>query len=273
MQKDRQIIILRIVAIILAVNALIASTGWLLNLNVQNPTGRRYSSEVIDLENTNSSERGQQGEAILASDLGVPNNNRNSVCICDILPEGAVDTPPTGCNECRTRVDVTLITQNPTPYRVPDFITDDYIAEVKNSNGLPYSGRNVDEITDYVAAALELDIPLWIYVRIEMETEVDEQFRVLAESTGGGVVYYLRDADWVDTQGEMVERLLTLGIVLLGYTLVSPLVSGLFSSRPAPAPSPRGGPRNDTGTPEDLMKRARRKVDKADSEQEINTRE
>lgn len=161
-----------------ALVVLIISVILLLNFTASNPTGRRYSSETIDLA-LSSQEKGQQGELIVARDLGIPRNETDArACLC------RTDQPnPPNCNSCL--VQITELSQN----RRPDFITTEYMVEVKNHQGLLYGDRDWDQINDYAIGARELSIPLWVFVRTD--TEVDPQFDEVVEVSGGRVVRYL----------------------------------------------------------------------------------
>ena len=66
---------------VLMVGVIITGIVLLLNFTAPNPTGRRYSSEVVNL-NLDNGAKGVEGERILAQDLNAPNNNIEKHCIC-----------------------------------------------------------------------------------------------------------------------------------------------------------------------------------------------
>ncbi len=208
----------------IAIIVLAICTVLLLNFTAPNPTGRRYSSQTIDLS-LNSNEKGLQGEQILAHDLGIPPNDASDrVCIC-----ANQETPPEliACNSCLAYV------QGLQHNRRPDFITDKTIIEVKNRQELLYgSDRDTIEISDYALAANALDRSLWVYVRTD--TISDERFDEIVEQTGGHVVYYLAVPGYVDQVGQAAKSGLFIAITIL-------LIAGtweLHVRRPAqPTPS------------------------------------
>ncbi|MCB9458980.1 MAG: hypothetical protein H6670_04975 [Anaerolineaceae bacterium] len=186
----------RIVAVLM-IGIIIAGIVLLLNFTAPNPTGRRYSSEVVNLDLSNG-DRGTDGERILATDLNAPNNNLEKHCIC-----GAVATTTSQCNLCR----VTITSVN--TYRLPDFFTEAYIADSKNRNSWQsLDTREYAQMTDYADAAIALDIPLWVFVRVD--TIVDQPMYDLVRSTGGDIVHYFAVPDWVDP----VNIIAIVGIIL-----------------------------------------------------------
>ncbi len=113
-----------------AVAGLILGFVLLMNFTAPNPTGRRYSSEVVNLS-ANSNEKGQQGERILEKDLNLPNNNVTKQCIC-ALQFANTSTPPPNCTTCIHYMEVA---SESGLSRRPDFVTDKYFIESKNVNG------------------------------------------------------------------------------------------------------------------------------------------
>lgn len=190
---------------VLMVGVIITGIVLLLNFTAPNPTGRRYSSEVVDL-NLNNGAKGIQGERILAQDLNTPNNNEVGQCICG----GAVNPASiSGCTLCRVRL------VGVTSHRLPDFFTDTYIADAKNRyTWLSTDRQDVAQMTDYADAAIALDIPLWVYVRVD--TTVDQVMQDLVRSTGGDIVYYFATPDWVDP----VNIIAIVGILIGGVIVV-----------------------------------------------------
>lgn len=212
--------IFRLIALICLI-AFTISILLLLNITAPNPTGRRYSSQP-PLTVGDGQQIGASAEWILAQDLHLPNNNDpdQRQCICS-----AGRRTPRKCNVCvHTQASLS------SSYRIPDFISPHFIAESKNRNDLLYTGREVDQLQDYALAALMLKIPLWVYVRVD--TPVAPEFTALAESTGGGVVYYFTTEGFVDPvdQGGLAGLLISVPIG----------TAALLLSVRRPVPSPRG---------------------------------
>lgn len=186
---------------------MIVSVALLMNFTALNPTGRRYSSEApLTTGQGNAGEIGLSGEKILANDLGLPRNDQPDQlqCICNN------PTQSFEASECRVCIAYSPMIST---YRRPDFIGQNFIAESKNSQNLLYTGREVDQIRDYAAAALALDKPLWIFTRVN--TNVAPEFEELAEATGGGVVQYFTVPGWVDTVDQTAKILLVVAIVVI----------------------------------------------------------
>jgi hypothetical protein len=186
----------------------------LLNFTAFNPTGRRYSGQTIDL-NASSSAKGLQGENILATDLNLSITNERSsspVCICNSRFEGTV--APSGCSVCVTYSEAV------SNFRIPDIVAGGYFAESKNAERLVTSQtRDYEQLQEMAAVAQEINQPLWIYVRTE--TYVDREYRNLARSTGGDVVYYFRDPLFVDPVDQIARILIVVGasgvVLVLGW--------------------------------------------------------
>lgn len=188
---------------VLMVGVIITGIVLLLNFTAPNPTGRRYSSEVVDL-NLNNGAKGIQGERILAQDLNAPNNNVEKQCIC-----GETSALQGQCNLCR--VNITTVST----YRLPDFFTETYIADSKNrTSWLSSYADQYAQLRDYADAAVALDMPLWVYVRVD--TTVDQVMQDLVRSTGGDIVYYFATPDWVDP----VNIIAIIGILIGGVIVV-----------------------------------------------------
>jgi hypothetical protein len=178
-----------------------------------NPTWRRYSSGVIDL-NASSEQKGLAGELILGNDLNLLYTNErstNPTCICNIQYEGTV--PPAQCYVC------VGYSESVNNYRIPDFVADGFIAESKNAQTLVVSqDRNYEQIQEMAAVANVINRPLWIYVRTN--THVEHEFIEIARSTGGDVVYYFRDIHYTDSFDPIAKILLIVGgsgiVLILG---------------------------------------------------------
>lgn len=183
----------------------VALSTILLHLPGFNPTGRRLSSQLPEQTGPSMS-IGQSGEDQLARDLRLPNNNRADqlICLCR-----SAETPLRGeCNTCRAVPDMQ------STFRRPDFVGGNYIAESKNAANLHYSGREVDQIGDYVRAARHFGQPLWVYVRVD--TQVAPEFEQLVASTGGRVVYYFRTPGYTDPIEQIGQTGLGISLAVLG---------------------------------------------------------
>ena len=229
----------------------------LLNFTASNPTGRRYSSiEVITTED--SQIIGASGESVLAADLRLPNNNDvdQRQCLCSRISNSNGNT----CNTCLVQSS-DFITRS---FRIPDFISRNFIAESKNRRMLlsTYTDQ-LQQISDYALGAKLLNRPLWVYVRVD--TQVDMQFTQLAESTGGGVVYYFAVPGWIDPVDQAARAGLVAtaaGVLALGVLEVrsqrKPRVAVI---RPVPQPTPtRRDPMRKAHDAADFAQRAKDKT-------------
>lgn len=222
---------LRRIAFVLAFAAFIGCVILLLNFTAPNPTGRRYSSRVI-LTSGNPQTVGRDAENVLGLDLRLPNNNDpdQRQCIC-----GNPSYANTG--DCRVCL---AISASIDTYRIPDFVAPGFIAEAKNRAGLPYSGRDADQISDFVIASQALNRPLWLYIRVN--TDLDPSYMEMVEATGGGVVRYFATADYADPVDTGARNGVVVSIVILAGTIFwSALGSGgvrVASPRPRGPQSP-----------------------------------
>jgi hypothetical protein len=228
------------------------SLTLLLNLTAPNPTGRRYSSQMpLTTRQGSPQDIGRSGEDVLGNDLRLPNNNTGETqCICG----NSRQTRGGVCKACLT------ILPNLSTYRMPDFVGTGFLAESKNEQGLFYSGREVDQINDYVLAALLMKVHLWVYVRVD--TEVSSEFTTLVESTGGGIVYYFTVPGYVDPvdAAARVVLLVSFGTILVitpgGVGIGRLKMRKLAVSSPKPPRPPK--------PPDDPAHRAVRKTDAAE---------
>lgn len=264
--------VIRRIVLWLSLLVLVVSTVLLLNFTAPNPTGRRYSSKTpVTTGQGNANAIGLSGERILAEDLNLPRNDRKDQlqCICN-SPSARL-----GVNECRVCL---AYIQSIATYRRPDFVSPNFLAESKNSQDLLYTGREVDQITDYVFAARAMNIPLWVYVRVN--SQVDPEFVDVVASTGGGVVPYFTVPGYVDVVDQTARLTAFVALLLLLLSLLwgfagrrSKCTVSIPEGQPKPnqpqAPRPRGG----TGDAEDFMQRARqraqRTIDKEDARDDL----
>jgi len=206
--------LIRRILLIAFIGMVIIGSILLLNFSPNNPTWRRYSSGVVDV-NGSPADIGIEGENMLARDLRLPVTNErasNTVCVCNIRYEGTA--PPNSCNVC------SIYSEQVSNYRIPDFVTNNYIAESKNARQLAVShSRDFQQIQEMTAAAKEAGVPVWIYVRTE--SYVDDEYNKLAGSTGGGVIRYFREPTYTDPVDQIARILLIIGgsgiAVILGW--------------------------------------------------------
>jgi hypothetical protein len=197
----------------------------LLNITAPNPTGRRYSSQTpLTTGEGNAGEIGGDGERILAADLRLPNNNLpdQRQCVC-----GLAGAAPGGCNVCVAR------SPQIANFRIPDFVGPGYIAEAKNVQQLLVAqDRNYQQISEIAAAAREVGMPFWVYVRVD--TFVDPAFFVLFDGMQGGIVYYFAVPGYVDT----TDSIAGIGLVLVIMLLIVFVAWAWFAHKTGPTDEP-----------------------------------
>ncbi len=190
----------------------IISVILMLNITAPNPTHRRYSSQMpLTTGQGSGSEIGDSAEVILAADLRLPNNNspEQRQCLC----KNASSANGKACNLCLPVNDLQ------TDYRIPDFITAEFIAESKNTQNLLYTGREFDQISDYALAAKLLNRPLWVYIRVN--TTVAPDFYNIVHSTGGNVIPYFTVPGYVDPVDDAARKSGAIsGSILIGFFLL-----------------------------------------------------
>jgi hypothetical protein len=222
----------------------------LLNFTAPNPTGRRYSSAVVPI-NGQSQIIGRAAEDILALDLGVPRNEGNGTpreCICR-----SDDNPQGRCDTCFVSVPID------TTVRIPDFVTSRYIADSKNQENLV---SDAAQIRDFALAAHELNIPLWVYVRVNSRVAPDIVDIVAA--TGGGVIYYFAVPGYHDP----VDAQAKAGLLFAGFALLfsgAPVVVARIQSTRSPnkpPDSPVSRAANAVDYAEEFMQRTRERLQK-----------
>ena len=186
---------LRRILLLFALLFFVISIILLLNITAPNPTHRRYSSEM-PLTKGSANEIGSDGERILSNDLHLPNNNSTNQkqCIC------GSSSAKGRCNVCIAQVPMIA------SYRMPDFVSDTFIADSKNEQGLLYMANkhDTDQIQDFVIASLLTNRRLYIYVR--QSTVVSPEFVQLVESTGGAVVTYFTVQGYVDPVDDTARK-------------------------------------------------------------------
>jgi len=204
----------------------------LLDFTAPNPTGRRYSSVPINTL-LSTTDKGIQGEDILAADLHLPNNNSPDQLVCFCNSTNISSRPP--LNECRT---CSAYAQTITTYRRPDFFGKNFVAEVKNAQGLLYEyDKQLEQISDYAIAAKSLGIPLWLYVRVN--SEIHPEYYRIVEATGGAIVHYLTEPGYIDPVDRISQIGLFISLLVIGVAFTWLWVLSLPAkpkvSKPRPA--------------------------------------
>jgi hypothetical protein len=246
----------------LGVVTLIVALVLLLNITAPNPTRRRYSSEMpLTTRQGTANQIGFSAENILSKDLGLPRNDdpgeRRYVC----NTAGVMD--PSSCNSCFVTSPAIAT------FRRPDFVGKDFIAESKNATGVLYESRDFAQITDFVAAATVLRVPLWVYVRVNTSVPPDLEQQVSA--TGGGVVHYFSVPNYRDPVDGAAIWWRDLALIVMAVTGAAELVHQATRSRrtaPPPTPSPAeavwpDAPINGHKRPQTPLTRAERSVQQA----------
>jgi hypothetical protein len=163
---------------------------------------------------------GLSGERILAKDLHLPPNDSPDQlqCFCNSATHASAP-PPKGCRVCLVSVQLTG------PYRRPDFVARAFIAESKNAQNLYYENRDLQEITDYATAARAMNMPLWVFTRVN--TNIDSEFTRVVNTTGGGVVPYFTVPGWVDP----VNQAARIGLISSALVIAVFSLFGMFLRR------------------------------------------
>ncbi|MFN8372074.1 MAG: hypothetical protein U0694_04265 [Anaerolineae bacterium] len=266
--------LLRRILLLVSLGTLLVSAVLLLNFTAPNPSGRRYSSQIPSL--TSRGRDGSDAERILALDLGVPQNTVSPPrqCICNSRYSAA--PPGADCDVC------SVLSDNVSNYRIPDFVTDTYIAEAKNyaPNNDVYSS-NREQLDAFMAMAAYLERPLWLYVAVD--SRVSPEFQYLVEQTGGGIVLYFTVPGYADPVDEAARK----GVAVSGLVFALGILGEAMSLRrgaqksPAkpPAPKQAKAPRDPMDKVAQAMQRAehftarkretlRRKIERDDTDLE-----
>lgn len=151
----------------------------LMNITAPNPTGRRYSSSVVPESD------GRAAEDVLQADLNITHNERSPItmCICDHDGHKV--------NKCQTCLISSSCVINTS---IPDFISKNFLIDSKN---YAKSQLRLDQqLRNFVCAARENNLQLWLYVR--KDTDVQSSLIQAVQSTGGDVVYYFTKSDYID---------------------------------------------------------------------------
>lgn len=208
--------------LLLPMSGIVIALILLFNFTAPNPTGRRYSSEIVITEGS-SSAKGISGETILSQDLGFPRNDIGTSRMCIL----ALNLQP--CSNQRGE------------YR-PDFITDRYIIDAKNHVALiPDRNhvRDLEQLTAFAQVAAQTGRSFWVYVRVD--TIIDPLFVELTERTGGGVIPYFRVEGWYDPVDQIAQILLIVSIIAVGVVLILFWLESLPEVPDDPRDDQRGG--------------------------------
>jgi hypothetical protein len=248
---------LRRCLLLISFGALIFSSVLLLNFTAPNPTGRRYSSEIPP-ENIRGRDGGN-AEIILSIDLGVHQNTITPPrqCICNSSFSNSL--PRSNCDVCTLNSEVER-------YHIPDFVTDAFIIEAKNyspNSGDVYS-QNGNQLDAYLIMAHQLNRPFWLFVAVD--SVVRDELRLLAEATGGGVVYYFTVAGYVDPIDTAAKGGITVSSTIFALSAIWEVWS-LRRLRirlsPPKQPTPRSASKP-TPTPRDPLHKAASAVQNAE---------
>ncbi len=205
----------------------IVSILLLLNITASNPTHRRYSSQMpLTTGQGNGKALGDSAEIILAADLSLPNNNAadQRQCLCKNMSSANGKA----CNLCLPVNDLQ------SDFRVPDFISPNFMAESKNTQNLLYTGREYDQISDYALAAKLLNRPLWVYIRVD--TIVAADFYEIVHATGGNVIPYFTVPGYVDLVDDAARKSGAISIcILLSFGLMKLYSGQSRNDMPTPA--------------------------------------
>lgn len=210
----------------------------LLNFTAPNPTGRRYSSETpLRTREGASYQLGVDGERVLANDLGLPNNNASGQgqCFCRIGNDAGFAPK---CRICVGQFEAV------SRARVPDFVTPTLIVDSKNSQHIPSSSEEAQEIADYAMLAQLTSREFWLFVR--MDTTVSLEVAQIVQLTGGDLVYYFTTPDYVDPVDQTARAGFAGAGILFGFVGWLELRSWrgqkrlkLLSSKPKPTAPPK----------------------------------
>ncbi len=203
-------------------------TGLLItNYDPNNPTNRRYSSEPVITQSDDLNIIGESGENVLSKDLGMLRNEKSKPrqAFCNPEPQNI----PSDI-EC-------IFTSNEIEnFRIPDFISESYIAESKNARELSVNQeRNYKQIRAFALASKETERPLYIYVR--HNTEVGQAYYDLYQEfeIDGRIIHYFQtEQAFVDP----VDFNLLMGIVGgLSIIVIWTGISGIVTFKPKPQSS------------------------------------
>ncbi len=222
---------LRSLIFLIATLVIIVCVGLLVtNFDPNNPTQRRYSSErVLSTGEAPSDEIGRSGEDVLEKDLKFTRNDADIpvMVVCNSRYEGTV--PPAKNTQCFYFSDAI------DNYRVPDFVSDNLIAESKNVRDLLITQeRNYQQIQAFALTAKDLNRPLYIYVR--HDTRVDPEYHALFHDIDGGIVYYFRTNNHILDQTDVILLLVIISslFVMVGWMFITKLMLFIMQRRPKP---------------------------------------
>lgn len=202
-QIRRRILISALIVLMLA-----STVSLLLTTMAPNPTGRWFSSDIVDIT-LNNQVFGQQAEIILSDDLNLPQNDSSEGerrCFCS----ENYQAPPGRCNICETT------NANISTWSIPDFVTDKIIVDSKAVGQFPID----EQIRNFITVAEQTDRELWIYVRKD-STFSDATLNSI-RATGGDIIPYFVVAgygSWLLAE-QTVNNLILFAIIIVVGLLV-----------------------------------------------------
>lgn len=245
---------LLLIAVVIAIPCIIL----LLNFTAPNPTGRRYSSQMpLTTDQASNRDIGRDAERILAIDLNLPRNEASDEiqCLC-----GERQSIPGRCTACLVNAPISAT------HRIPDFVSSKFMIEAKNEEGLLYADRDFPQIGDYIVAAHQMKLPVWVFTRVN--TRVKPEYIQLVESTSGGIVQYFTVPGYIDPIDQVASLGLAAAMPVIVFTIGIEIglrhLRRLKWTRP---PTPPKKPSGDKG--EDAAEFARRA--KATAQKKIDT--
>ncbi len=233
------------------------------HLGADNPTGRRYASEHT-LRTGNTFTIGDNAEQVLAKDLRLRNNNDVGACICRVASAYISDA---NCNACFIVVESLLSNT-----RRPDFVSARYIADSKNQARV----SDLEQIRDFATAAAALNVPLYIYTRVD--SIVSSSIHETVTRTGGRVVPYFTYPGYMDSIDVMMWVVRGIGSVILILIAIWVIRGNspprrVITPPPPPKTPPPPKPEVQGDSIEDgvseLKRRARKRVDEENARDDI----
>jgi hypothetical protein len=170
-QIRRRILIVTVIIIILA-----STVSLILDTTAPNPTGRWFSSDIVDTS-LDGQVFGKQAEILLGHDLNLPQNDSlegERRCFCNVNHQA----PPGRCNVCEAK------SANISTWSIPDFISDGIIVD---SKAVAYFAVD-EQIRNFIEVTEIADRELWIYVR--KDTIFSDTTRETIQATGGDIIPY-----------------------------------------------------------------------------------
>lgn len=216
---------LRRTVFIIALLVIMVCAGLLITAyDPSNPAHRRYSSEVVLGTGQAPSEKiGADGERVLGKDLALSNNNKRNPrkIVCNTRYEN--QPPPENNTEC------VVFSDEIKNYRIPDFVSNDFIAESKNVKDLLVTHeRDFQQITEIAIAAKTLNKPFWLYVR--QTTKVSPEYYTLLDDIQGGIIHYFQTTEpYVDPIDFNLWQIIAIALGAMVVVLTWELLAKVFA--------------------------------------------